>query len=87
MDLRQSTDLAIDTLKDDVDQKLVAIRTETAELGRKIDKKLETLLVGGVHVEAVGLFWILLGITAATIPEIVYYFWLPVYDLLEVPWP
>lgn len=85
-ELRQQMDVEIDSLKDQITNEAKARQAETKELRDRIESKLENVLVGGIHVEVVGLLWIAVGITAATLPERVYNFWLPIYDLLEVTW-
>lgn len=48
-------------------------------------QRVEEALVGDTHLEHVSVFWVLLGLTAATVPELIQLMFWWVYVLLEVP--
>lgn len=51
----------------------------------EVAKRLEDALVGDIHLERMSVFWVLLGLTAATVPEFVQYLFGWIYGLLALP--
>ena len=44
-------------------------REERRQADEEIARQIEGLAVGGLHLEAVGLFWLTLGLLAANLPD------------------
>jgi hypothetical protein len=72
-------------LRDELDTKLQGVRRELGTLKESIDhesqerrvadektaRKIEEVAIGGLHLEVVGLIWLFLGVTAASIPDVI----------------
>ena len=67
VDLSESTAQANKTLQK-LNSDVQAERTERQNADREVTAKLEQLGAGGLHVEAAGLFWLVVGIVFATVP-------------------
>jgi hypothetical protein len=61
---------------------LASERADRERGDQLINKQLEEFSVGGLHLESMGLIWILLGIIFATAPEEIAKFWLKIWPNL-----
>jgi hypothetical protein len=48
-------------------------------------QRLEAALVGNVHLEHMSVIWVMLGLTAATVPELLQYLFGWIYELFALP--
>jgi len=72
-------------LRDELDTRLQGVRQELGTVKESIEResqerrvadektarKIEEVAIGGLHLEEVGLFWLFLGVTAASIPDVI----------------
>ena len=72
-------------LRDELDTRLQGVRQEVGTVKESIEResqerrsadektarKIEEVAIGGLHLEVVGLVWLLLGVTAASIPDVI----------------
>ena len=72
-------------LRNELDTKVQGVRRELGTLKESIEResqerrvadektarKIEEVAIGGLHLEVVGLVWLLLGVTAASIPDVI----------------
>ena len=72
-------------LRDELDSRLQGVRQELGTVKESIEResqerrvadektarKIEEVAIGGLHLEVVGLVWLLLGVTAASIPDVI----------------
>jgi len=72
-------------LRDELDTRLQGVRQELGTVKESIEResqerrvadektarKIEEVAIGGLHLEVVGLVWLLLGVTAASIPDVI----------------
>lgn len=67
-EIRDKLGSQIGALRSDTDKSLEEERRERAEHDRRIGEQVETAVIGGIHLELSGLFYLIFGILLATIP-------------------